>query len=61
MKDQALVELYFPLLCDFGFAFLTDPIIGYRKNDLEECLTILKEHMPQKDFENRIYRFLPIA
>ena len=69
MKDQALVELYFPLLCevflhtqpssfraiklhsDFGFAFLTDPIIGYRKNDLEECLTILKEHMPQKDFE----------
>ena len=39
------------LYSDFGFAFLTDPIIGYRKNDLEECLTILKEHMPQKDFE----------
>ena len=39
------------LYSDFGFAFLTDPIIGYRKNDLEECLTILKEHMPQKDLE----------
>lgn len=39
------------LYSDFGFAFLTDPIIGYRKNDLEECLPILKIHMPQKYFE----------
>lgn len=39
------------LYSDFGFALLTDPIIGYRQNDLEECLPILKAHMFQSDFE----------
>jgi hypothetical protein len=39
------------LYSDFGFALLTDPIIGYRQNHLEECLPILKAHMLQKDFE----------
>lgn len=40
------------LYSDFGFAFLTDPVIGYRKNDLEECLPILKAYMKPNDFKN---------
>jgi len=40
------------LYSDFGFALLSDETIGYRHNDLQECLPILKEYMPQKDFEN---------
>lgn len=39
------------LYADFGFALLTDPIIGYRQNHLEECLPILKAHMMQNDFK----------
>jgi GNAT superfamily N-acetyltransferase len=39
------------LYSDFGFALLTDPIIGYRQNDLEECMHILKTNMVQKDFK----------
>lgn len=39
------------LYSDVGFDLLTDPIIGYRQNDLEECLPILKAHMFQSDFE----------
>ncbi len=33
------------LYADFGFALLTDPFIGPRKNDLNECLPWLKERM----------------
>lgn len=40
------------LYSDFGFDLLTDPVIGYRTNDLEECLPVLKELMPKEDFEN---------
>lgn len=40
------------LYSDFGFHLLSDPIIGNRKNGLKESLTILKKHMPQKDFQN---------
>lgn len=40
------------LYSDFGFALLTDPIIGFRKNDLEECLPILKKKMYKRDFDN---------
>lgn len=39
------------LYSDFGFALLSNTIIEYRSNDLEECLPILKTYMPQKDFE----------
>lgn len=39
------------LYSDFGFALLTDPIIGHRRNDLEECLPILQKVMPKGDFE----------
>lgn len=34
------------LYTDFGFAFVTDPVVGYRENDLEECLPILERMMP---------------
>lgn len=49
------------LYSDFGFAFLVDPIIGYRQNDLEECLPFLKEHMFQRDFENVQFARAPQA
>ncbi|GIN72924.1 hypothetical protein J14TS2_33990 [Bacillus sp. J14TS2] len=40
------------LYSDFGFSLLSDPIIGKRHNDLEECLPILAHYMPKSDFEN---------
>lgn len=45
------------LYSDFGFAFVTDPVVGHRENHLQQCLPILKEYMPEKDFEN--LRFAP--
>lgn len=45
------------LYTDFGFALITDPMVGYRENHLERCLPILKEYMPQKDFDS--LRFCP--
>jgi GNAT superfamily N-acetyltransferase len=39
------------LYSDFGFNLLSDPIIGSRKNDLEECLPILERFMTQNDFK----------
>lgn len=38
------------LYSDFGFKLLSDPIIGGRTNDLEECLPILEKYMPKNDF-----------
>lgn len=40
------------LYSDFGFNLLSDPIIGSRKNDLKECLPILKRYLPSRDFQN---------
>jgi len=40
------------LYSDFGFNLLSDPVIGSRKNHLEECLPILKQFMPGEDFKN---------
>ncbi len=39
------------LYSDFGFCLLSDPIIGNRQNDLDECLPILQNFMPHSDFE----------
>lgn len=47
------------LYSDFGFAFLKDPVIGYRHNHIEECLQILKAHMPKRDFENLTFAKAP--
>ena len=49
------------LYSDFGFAFLTDPIIGYRQNDLDECLPILRAHMYQSDFERLQFSKAPVG
>ena len=38
------------LYSDFGFKLLTDPEIGYRKNDLNESLPYLQEVLPEKDY-----------
>ena len=38
------------LYSDFGFALLSGEKFGTRKNDLAECLPILEEFMPEKDF-----------
>ena len=40
------------LYSDFGFKLITDPVVGYRQNDLHESLPYLKEALPAKDFEN---------
>jgi ribosomal protein S18 acetylase RimI-like enzyme len=40
------------LYSDFGFYLLSDPIIGSRKNYLNECLPILKKNMPHQDYQN---------
>lgn len=38
------------LYSDFGFKLLTDPVIGRRKNDLEESWPILEKHLPPACF-----------
>ena len=40
------------LYSDFGFKLVTDPIIGYRKNDLTESLPILQKILPEADYAN---------
>lgn len=40
------------LYSDFGFSLLSGEKFGSRKNDLDECLPILKEFMPEKYFQN---------
>jgi len=39
------------LYSDFGFRLISNPVIGNRNNDLEECLPILKKFMPKNDFD----------
>ena len=38
------------LYSDFGFKLLTDPVIGYRKNDLAESLPYLQKVLPESDY-----------
>ena len=40
------------LYSDFGFALLAGEKFGSRKNDLDECLPVLKEFMPEKYFKD---------
>ena len=40
------------LYSDFGFKLISDPKIGYRNNDLYECLPILEKYIPVNDFKN---------
>jgi len=47
------------LYSDFGFRLLTDPVIGYRRNDLDESMPILRKYMPEKDFNSLKYAEAP--
>ncbi|MCL1917284.1 MAG: GNAT family N-acetyltransferase [Peptococcaceae bacterium] len=40
------------LYSDFGFKLITDPVVGYRRNNLQEGLRYLKKVLPEKDFLN---------
>ncbi|MCL2737478.1 MAG: GNAT family N-acetyltransferase [Alphaproteobacteria bacterium] len=40
------------LYSDFGFRLITDKKVGKRNNDLDECMPILKQYIPEKDFAN---------
>jgi ribosomal protein S18 acetylase RimI-like enzyme len=40
------------LYSDFGFSLLSGKNLGIRKNDLDECLPILKKFMPEEHFQN---------
>ena len=39
------------LYSDFGFKIVTNKAIGYRKNDYEECLPILKKFMKREKYD----------
>jgi len=47
------------LYTDFGFTVLTDAKVGFRKNDIEECLPLLKDTMPERDFGNLQFSSAP--
>ena len=38
------------LYSDFGFTLLSDKVIGYRNNDLEQCLPVLAQFMKGEEF-----------
>jgi len=40
------------LYSDFGFALVTDPVIGYRKNYLQESLPYMQKILPKADYHN---------
>ena len=40
------------LYSDFGFKLITDPVVGYRENNLQESLPYLKENLPEKVYAN---------
>ena len=47
------------LYADFGFQLLRGGQLGTRTNELEKCLPILKEFMPQNDFQKLVIRDTP--
>lgn len=47
------------LYSDFGFALLTDPVIGHRQNHLEECLPILEANILQEAFKKLTFTKAP--
>ncbi len=53
--SQRALKLY----SDFGFALLSDPVIGSRTNDLERCLPFLRRTMPAAAFDALVTRRAP--
>jgi len=47
------------LYSDFGFVIVTDPYYGERKNDIEECLPILKKFMPRQEYKKLQFKKAP--
>ena len=47
------------LYSDFGFALLTDAIIGSRQNDLKQALPYLQEHMPAAEYQKLQFAAAP--
>jgi ribosomal protein S18 acetylase RimI-like enzyme len=47
------------LYSDIGFKILTNPYIGSRQNDLEECMPILEKYMFNPDFEELQFAIAP--
>lgn len=47
------------LYSDAGFKLLTDPVIGSRQNDLDECMPILEKYMTDSDFEKLAFTKAP--
>lgn len=47
------------LYSDFGFDFITNNVVGTRKNNFAECLPILKKYMPKLEFEKLRYTSAP--
>ncbi|OZU87658.1 GNAT family N-acetyltransferase [Virgibacillus indicus] len=47
------------LYSDIGFKLLTDPVVGSRENDLEECMPILEKYMFNSDFEKLQFAIAP--
>jgi GNAT superfamily N-acetyltransferase len=39
------------LYSDFGFQLLSDPMIGYRKNELDDSMPFLEEYMPRQFYD----------
>jgi GNAT superfamily N-acetyltransferase len=39
------------LYSDFGFKLVTDPVVGYRENNLYASMPYLKEVLPKRDYE----------
>lgn len=39
------------LYSDFGFALVTDPMVGHRTNDVKECLPYLESELPPPVFQ----------
>jgi GNAT superfamily N-acetyltransferase len=40
------------LYSDFGFRLISNPVVGHRNNDLEECMPVLEKHLQKRDYEN---------
>lgn len=53
--SQKAIKLY----ADMGFKFITDPVVGNRKNHLNESLPILKQSLPKNVFQQLHYTSAP--
>lgn len=48
------------LYSNFGFKIVTNQTIGYRENNYEECLPILKQFMKKEAFDSLAFTEAPL-